>query len=50
LAKLYGKMGRFEDQRRMAQQIMDKEVKVSSPRITEIKDEMRYILEETDFK
>ena len=50
LAKLYGKMGRYEDQRQMAQQIMDKEVKVSSPRITEMKDEMRYILEETDFK
>lgn len=48
LAKLYGKMGRFEDQRRMAQQIMDKEVKVASSRITEMKDEMRYILEETE--
>lgn len=50
LAKLYGKMGRYEDQRRIAQQIMDKEVKVSSQRITDIKDEMRYILEESDFK
>ena len=50
LAKLYGKMARYDDQRRIAQQIMDKEVKVSSQRITDIKDEMRYILEETDFK
>ena len=48
LAKLYGKMGRYEDQRRMAKQIMDKEVKVPSQRITDIKDEMRYILEETE--
>lgn len=50
LAKLYGKMGRSEEQRQLAQLIMDKEVKVPSQRITEIKDEMRYILEETDFK
>lgn len=50
LAKLYGKMGRYDDQRRMAQQIMSKEVKVPSQRITDIKDEMRYILEESDFK
>lgn len=50
LAKLYGRMGRYEDQHRMAQQVMDKEVKVPSQRITDIKDEMRYILEETDFK
>ena len=47
LAKIYGKMGRYEDQRQMAQQIMDKEVKVSSQRITDIKNEMRNILEET---
>lgn len=50
LAKLYGKMARYDDQRRIAQQIMDKEVKVPSQRITDIKDEMRYILEESDFK
>lgn len=50
LAKLYGKTGRYGDQRNMAQQIMDKEVKVPSQHITEIKDEMRYLLEETDFK
>ena len=50
LTKLYGKMGRSEEQRQLAQQIMDKEVKVPSQRITEIKDEMRYILEDTDFK
>lgn len=50
LAKLYGKMGRYDDQRRVAQQIMCKEIKVPSQRITDIKDEMRYILEETDFK
>lgn len=50
LVKLYGKMGRYDDQRRVAQQIMCKEIKVPSQRITDIKDEMRYILEETDFK
>jgi len=50
LANLYGKMGRYDDQRRVAQQIVDKEVKVPSLRITDIKDEMRYILEETNFK
>ena len=49
LAKLYGKTGRYGDQRIMAQRIMDKEVKVPSQYITEIKDEMRYILEETDY-
>lgn len=50
LARLYGKMGRYDDQRRMAQRIMGKEVKAPSQRIINIKDEMRYILEETDFK
>ncbi len=50
LVKIYGKMGRSDDQCRMAQQIMDKEVKIPSQRIAEMKDEMRYILEETDFK
>ena len=50
LTRLYGKMERYDDQRRVAQQIMDKEVKVPSQRITEIKDEMRYILEKTIFK
>ena len=50
LAKLYGKMGRYADQHRVAQKIMDKMVKVPSQRITDIKDEMRYILEESDFK
>lgn len=49
LAKLYGKMERYSDQRAMAQQIMDKEVKVPSQRITEIKGAMRYILEETNY-
>lgn len=50
LAKFYGAMGRYGDQRRVAQQIMGKKVKIPSQRITDIKDEMRYILEETDFK
>ena len=48
LAKLYQTMGRTEELHSLARQIMDKEVKVPSRRITEIKDEMRYILEETD--
>ena len=50
LANLYGKMGRYDDQRRVARQIVDKDVKVPSLRITDIKDEMRYILEEIDSK
>ena len=50
LAKLYGKMSRHEDQRRMAQQIIDKEEKVPSQRVANIKEEMRYLLEATDFK
>ena len=50
LAKLYGTMKRYDEQRDMARRIMDKAVKVPSRRITEIKDEMRYILEESDFK
>ena len=50
LAKLYGKMSRHEDQRCMAQQIIDKEEKVPSQRVTNIKEEMRYLLEATDFK
>ena len=50
LAKLYGAMGRYGDQRQVAQQIMDKKVKIPSQRITDIKDEMRYILEETELK
>ena len=50
LTKIYGKTSRYDDQRRMAQLIMAKEVKVSSQRITDIKDEMRYLLESTDFK
>ena len=49
LAKLYGKMERYDEQHDMAQQIMDKKVKVPSQRITEIKNEMRYILEETNY-
>ena len=50
LVEIYGKMGRYEDQRGMAQLIMDKEVKVPSQRISDMKDEMRYILETIDFK
>ena len=50
LAKLYGTMGRYDEQRDMARRIMDKAVKVPSRRITEIQNEMRYILEETDFQ
>lgn len=50
LAKLYGKMARYDDQRRIAQQIMDKDIKVPSQRITDIKDEMRYILGESESK
>lgn len=50
LTKLYGTMGQYNEQRDMARRIMDKAVKVPSRRITEIKDEMRYILEETDFQ
>ena len=49
LAKLYGKMERYCEQRAIAQQIMDKKIKVPSQRITEIKNEMRYILEETNY-
>lgn len=48
LAKLYQTMGRHEELHSLARQIMDKEVKVPSRRVTEIKDEMRYILEEAD--
>ena len=43
-------MERYSEQRVTAQQIMDKKVKVPSQRITEIKNEMRYILEESDFR
>ncbi len=50
LAKLYGTMERNDEQRNMARRIIDKAVKVPSLRITEIKDEMRYILEETDYQ
>lgn len=50
LAKLYEKMGRYDDRRCMARQILDKEVKVPSQRITDIKDEMRYILGESESK
>lgn len=50
LAKIYGKMGRSDDQCRMAQQIIDKEEKVPSPRIADIKEEMRHLLEKTSFK
>ena len=50
LAKLYGKMGRREDQHSMAQQIIDKEEKVPSLRIADIKEEMRHLLEKTSFK
>ena len=50
LAKLYGTMERYDEQRDMARRIMDKAVKVPSRRITEIQNEMRYILEETDFQ
>ena len=50
LTKIYGKMGRSDDQRRMAQQIIDKEEKVPSPRIADIKEEMRHLLEKTSFK
>ena len=50
LTKIYGKMGRYDDQRRMAQQIIDKEEKVPSLRIADIKEEMRHLLEKTSFK
>lgn len=48
LAKLYQTMGRHEELHSLARQIMDKEVKVPSWRVTEIKDEMRFILEEIE--
>lgn len=49
LAKLYGMMERYSEQRDIAQQIIGKKEKVPSRRITEMKDEMRYILEERDY-
>ena len=49
LARLYGTMERYDEQRDMAQQIMDKKEKVPSQRITEIKNEMRYVLEKREY-
>lgn len=49
LVRLYEKMEDYDAQQRMAQQIIDKEVKVPSRRVTEIKNEMRHIIEKPFF-